>query len=106
MYDLSCTFHEEILVFTIENTISSVQLLVLLFTGLLLICRSGLKHKANKQHEGEKDFMATLQYVGIDTSLYTTQSAVPDPQDCDEDGLADDCDDEPIQFYDGVNKII
>ena len=47
--------------------------------------------------------MATLQYVGIDTSLYTTQSAVPDPQDCDEDGLADDCDDEPIQFYDGVD---
>ena len=47
--------------------------------------------------------MATLQYVGIDTSLYTTQSAVPDPQDCDEDGLADDYDDGPIQFYDGVD---
>ena len=41
--------------------------------------------------------------MGIDTSLYTTQSAVSDPQDCDKDGLADDCDDEPIQFYDGVD---
>ena len=47
--------------------------------------------------------MVTLQYVGIDTSLYTTQSAVPDPQDCDEYGLPDDCDDEPIQLYDGVD---
>ena len=40
---------------------------MLLFTGLLLICRSGLKHKANKQHEREKDFMGTLQYVDIDS---------------------------------------
>ena len=49
--------------------------------------------------------MATLQYVGIDTSLYTTQSAVSDPQDCDEDGPPDDYDDEliHIEFYDGVD---
>ena len=47
--------------------------------------------------------MATLQYVGIDTSLYSTQSAILDPQDCDEDELPDDCDDEPIQFYDDVD---
>ena len=39
-------------------------------------------------------------YVGIDTSL---QSAVLDPQNCDEDGLPDDCDDESIQLYDGVD---
>ena len=49
--------------------------------------------------------MVTLQYVGIDTSLYTTQSPVPDPQDCNEDGPPDDSDDEPIhvQFYDGMD---
>ena len=47
--------------------------------------------------------MATLQYVGFDTSLDTTHSAVPDPQDCDEDGPPDNCDDEPIHFYDGVD---
>ena len=48
--------------------------------------------------------MATLQYVGINTSLYTSQSAVqPDPQDSDEDGSPDDYDDEPIQFHNGID---
>ena len=47
-----------------------------LFTGLLLVCRSGLKQKANKQHEKEKDYMATLQCVGIDASFYASQTAV------------------------------
>ena len=56
-----------------------------------MICRSSLKHKT------------TLQYVDIDTSLYTTDSAVPAPQYCDEDGPPYDCDDEPIQFNDGVD---
>ena len=43
--------------------------------------------------------MAILQYVhvGIDTSLYTSQSAVqPDAQDSDKDGDPDDCDDESL----------
>ena len=47
--------------------------------------------------------MATLQYVGIDTSLYTSQTAVPpDSLDSDdnrspEDRLFNDCDnDEPL----------
>ena len=48
--------------------------------------------------------MATLQYVGIDTSLYTSQYAVQsDPQDSDEDRPPDDCDDKLIQFHDGVD---
>ena len=47
--------------------------------------------------------MAILQYVGIKTSLYTSQSAVqPDAQDSDEDGDPDDCDDESLQIHNGV----
>ena len=62
-----------------------------LFTSLLLVCRSGLKQKANKQHEKEKDYMATLQRVGIDTSLYASQTAVQsDPQNSDDNRLPDD----------------
>ena len=52
--------------------------------------------------------MATLQYVGIDTSLYTSQTAVqPDLLDSDDnrppdDRLLDDCDDD-VQLDDGVD---
>ena len=72
----------------------------LYFTTLLLTCRSTLKQKANKRHEEEKDFMATLQGVGIDTSLYTSHSAAqPESHDPDEDPA-----DEPaIQFDDSVD---
>ena len=55
--------------------------------------------------------MATLQYVGIDTSLYTSQTAVPpDSLDSDdnrspEDRLSNDCDNDEsiVQLDDGVD---
>ena len=52
--------------------------------------------------------MASLQYVGIDTSLYTNQSAEqPDPVDSDDnkppdDRLSDDCDDD-VQLDNAVD---
>ena len=52
--------------------------------------------------------MASLQYVGIDTSLCTNQSAEqPDPVDSDDnkppdDRLSDDCDDD-VQLDNGVD---
>ena len=55
--------------------------------------------------------MATLQYVGIDTSLYTSQTAVPpDSLDSDdnrspEDRVSNDCDNDEsiVQLDDGVD---
>ena len=49
--------------------------------------------------------MATLQGMGIDTSLYSSHStAQPDTQDSDEEP-ADECDDTAIQFEDNVDAI-
>ena len=71
-----------------------------LFTNLFLVSRDGLKQKVNKQYEKEKDYMATLQYVGIDTSFYANHTTAQyDPQNFDDNRLpddrpADDCDED------------
>ena len=42
-----------------------------------LLHRSSLKHKANQRHEEEKDYMVTLQAVGVGTGSYDGDSALP-----------------------------
>ena len=44
--------------------------------------RSHLKQLANKRHEEEKNYMATLEEVGLSTATYTGDTAVE--ADCDE----------------------
>ena len=64
---------------------------------------SGLKHKASKQHEEGKNFMATLQDVGINISLYTGHSAAQsNPYNSDEDQV-NDCDEPVLQFDNSVD---
>ena len=43
----------------------------------IVFTRSSLKHKANQQHEEEKDYMVTLQAVGVETGSYDGDSALP-----------------------------
>ena len=61
-----------------------------------LPCRSKLKQQANHRHEQEKDFMVTLQAVGVATSFYSTDTAL-DVDDMDRYASNDEPDN-PITF--------
>ena len=52
---------------------------------LFWICRSVLNHKANQWHEEEKDYMLTLQAVGVGTAFYDGDSAVQSEVQAEDD---------------------
>ena len=61
-----------------------------------MINRNELKKQANQRHEQEKEHMVTLQAVGISTSLYVGDTAVPVCEDDDDN--EEDEQDEDIPF--------